>query len=101
MTETAKQRYIEMTSEDVKRKLDQTPNWKSPGLDGIQGYWLKNFSSLHERIAAQLDECVTTADIPEWMVESRTTLIMKDPRKSTLSIPLNHTLKLVPRNLSW
>ena len=81
LTETPKQEDIEITSEDVKQKLSQTPNWKSPGLDGIQGYWLKNYTSLHERIATQLNECVTTGDIPEWMVESRTTLIMKDPRK--------------------
>ena len=34
------------------------PNWKSPGPDLVQGFWLKNFSSLHERIRLQLKECL-------------------------------------------
>ena len=31
------------------------PNWKAPGKDGVQGYCLKNFTSLHSRIAVQLN----------------------------------------------
>ena len=31
------------------------PNWKSPGPDGVHGYWIKNLSNLHNSIALQLD----------------------------------------------
>ena len=44
----------------MKRKTNKQarkmPNWKSPGKDGGQGYWIKNITSLHERIAQQLDD---------------------------------------------
>ena len=35
----------------VKKPLRKVPNWKAPGPDQVHGYWLKNFSSFHERIA--------------------------------------------------
>ena len=57
------------------------PNWKSPGLDGIQGYWLKRFTSLHEMIAQELNQCLVTGKVPAWMVEGRTVSIQKDPNK--------------------
>ena len=41
-----------------KKQLRKVPNWKAPGPDQVHGYWLKNFSSLHERIAQQLQECL-------------------------------------------
>ena len=31
-------------------------NWKAPGKDGVQGYWLKNLTLLHPHIAVQLDQ---------------------------------------------
>ena len=30
------------------------PNWKAPGRDSVYVYWLKNFASLHPRIALHL-----------------------------------------------
>ena len=38
------------TKESLKKILGRLPNWKSPGLDLVQGFWLKNFSSLHRRV---------------------------------------------------
>ena len=54
------------------------PNWKGPGPDGIQGYWLRSFTSIHEKIASSFDDCLRLYNIPEWLVEGRTVLIMKD-----------------------
>ena len=54
------------------------PNWKSPGLDYIQGFWLRKFSNLYHTIADILSNEVQSASIPEWIVESRTVLIQKD-----------------------
>ena len=59
------------------------PNWKGPGPDGIQGYWLKNFTSLHKCLAKVLDDCITTGNVPDWMVEGRTILLMKDSTKGS------------------
>ena len=38
----------------VKKQLRKVPNWIAPGSDQVNGYWLKNFSSIQERIAQQL-----------------------------------------------
>ena len=49
-----KQEKIDITTGSLKKILGRMPNWKSPGLDLVQGFWLKNFSSLHERVRLQL-----------------------------------------------
>ena len=41
-----KQEKVDKTKESLKKILDRMPNWKSP----VQGFWLKHFSSLHERV---------------------------------------------------
>lgn len=56
----------------------RTANWKSSGL---QGFWLKSFTSCTERIASQLQNCLTTNKIPERFTRGRTTLILKDKGK--------------------
>ena len=50
------------------------PNSKSPGPDLVQGYWLKNFSSLHERVRLQLKECLDSEFVPSWLTRGRTSL---------------------------
>ena len=52
-----KQEKIDITTGSLKKILGRMPNWKSPGPDLIQGFWLKNFSSFHERVRLQLKEC--------------------------------------------
>ncbi|XP_063595812.1 uncharacterized protein LOC134772704 [Penaeus indicus] len=73
---------MEITVEMVKTQSRKIPNWKAPGRDGVQGYWIKQLSSLHERIANQLNEIISGANrLPEWMVYGRTVLCQKDPAK--------------------
>ena len=45
-----KQEKININTGISKKNLGRMPNWKSPGPDLVQGLWLKNFSSLHERV---------------------------------------------------
>ena len=49
-----KQEKIDITTGSLKKILVRMPNWKSPGPDLVQGFWLKNFSSLRERVRLQL-----------------------------------------------
>ena len=49
---------IDITTGSWKKILGRMPNWKSPGPQLIQGFWLKNFSSWHERVRLQLKECL-------------------------------------------
>ena len=52
------QEKIDITTENLKKILGRMPNWKSPGPDLNQGFWLKNVSSLHERVRLQVKEYV-------------------------------------------
>ena len=45
---------VEISQEMVKIQGRKMLNWKAPGKDGAQGYWLKNLTLLHRRIAVQL-----------------------------------------------
>ena len=45
-----KQEKMDITTGILKKILGRMPNWKSPSPDFFQGFWLKNFSSLHERV---------------------------------------------------
>ena len=58
------------------------PNWKSPGPDLVQGFWLKNFSSLHERVRLELKECLDSGFVPSWLTRGRTSLLQKDKSKA-------------------
>ena len=61
------------------------PNWKSPGPDLIQGFWLKNFSSLHEKVRLQLKECLDSGFVPSWLTRGRTSLLQKDKSKGNVA----------------
>ena len=59
------------------------PDWKGAGPDKIQGFWLKSFTAVHEVLATVLNECLEVGDVPGWLVEGRTILVMKDSKKDT------------------
>ena len=50
-----KQNDINITTEMIKGQVQKILNWKSPGPDGAQGYWLKKLTTLYELIAKQMD----------------------------------------------
>ena len=67
--------------EKLRAMLRKIPNWKAPGTDKAQGFWLKNMKKLHQRMALQLQECLDGRGIPEWMTKGRTVLLIKDKAK--------------------
>ena len=78
-----KQNTVNNAKDDVKRKLKSMPDWKGAGPDKIQGFWLKSFTALHGVPAAALNECIEAGDVPGWLVEGRTILVMKDSKNGT------------------
>ena len=55
------------------------PNWKALGKDGVQGYWLKNLTSLHPHIALQLNQILDgERPLRDWMTFGKTVLCQKD-----------------------
>ena len=75
------QEEVKITKEKIKKRISKMPNWKAPGPDGVQGYWMKGFPSMHERMANQLNDCLNIGKVPLWMTEGYTVLIMKDEKK--------------------
>ena len=63
--------------------LKRISNWKAPGHDGIHGFWFKKFTSIHDRLALEINRRLQDAHVPEWMTKGKTTLIQKDPSKGT------------------
>ena len=67
----------------LKRTHKKILNSKTPGHDGIHGFWFKKFTSIHDRLALEMNRCLQGAHIPKWMTKGKTTLIQKDPSKGT------------------
>ena len=60
------------------------PDWKGARPDKIQGFWLKSFTAaVHEVLGTVLNECIEVRDVPRWLIEERTILVMKDSNKGT------------------
>ena len=54
-------------------------NWKTLGPDFVQGFWLKNMTNMQARLVDQLNACLMTGKVPQWMTKGRTLLFVKDP----------------------
>ena len=74
-----------MTKESLKNILGRMPNWKLPGPDLVQGFWIKNFSSLQGRVRSQLKECLDSGFVPSWLTRGRTALLQKDKSKGNIA----------------
>ena len=61
------------------------PNLKSPGPDLVQGFWLKQFSSLHGRVRSQLKECLDSSFVPSCLTKGRTALLQNDQSKGNIT----------------
>ena len=74
-----KQEKIDFTLGSLKKILGKMSNRKSPGPDLVQGFWLKKFSSLHERLKVQLTL------VPSWLTRAGTSLLKKDKNKGNVA----------------
>ena len=74
-------RKAEITEEKIKKILRKMPNWKAPGPDCAQGFWLKNFKSIQEGLRRNLLKCLENGNLPMWMTRGRTILMQKDKEK--------------------
>ena len=64
----------------VQISEEMIPNWKPPGPDGVQGFRLKHFTSLHKNLVWHLNACLER-ETPQWTTKRRTALIQKDKSK--------------------
>ena len=78
----ARQEDIVITAEMVTARSKKIPNWKAPGPDGVQGYWIKKLTALHEQKADHMNDLINKrVIILLWKTTGRTLLCQKKPRK--------------------
>ena len=75
------QEEVEITPEKIKKILRKIQNWKAPGPDCVQGFWLKNFKSIQEDLGRNLQKCLENGNVSMWMTKGRTILMQKDKEK--------------------
>ena len=76
------QQSIVIAIEDVKHKLASMANWKAPGPDSLQTYWIKKLPILHQRLAKNYNTLLRHPQtLPRWMTTGRTLLLRKDEGK--------------------
>ena len=67
-----------------KTTLKRISNWKTSGHDGIHGFWLKKFTSIHDRLALEINRCLQRAYVPEWMTKEKT----NNPKQLMTCLPM-------------
>ena len=75
---------VNIHPDGLKTTLKKLANWKSPGRDGIHGFWFLKFCSKHDRLATEINKCIHKTEIAEWMTKGKTTLIQKNSLKGTV-----------------
>ena len=75
--EAQKRKYTSIYSKIYTRKFS---NWKTPRHDGIHSFLFKKFTSIHDRLALEMNKCIQRTPVPGWMTNGRTTLIQKEPK---------------------
>ncbi len=73
------QEWGEISVDEISHQIRKSANWKSPGLDGIPNFWLKQLVSLHDDLAVALTGVINESDaIPGWLTEGITYLLTKN-----------------------
>ena len=67
----------------LKAVLKKVHNWKTPDFDSIHGFWFEILTSIHDRLATEMNKCIHQTEILELMTKTKTILIQKDPLKGT------------------
>jgi hypothetical protein len=63
---------------EIALYLLKAHNWKFPGNDQIQNYWLKAFPAIHRHIAKNFNAIIQEPDkAPDWLTTGITYLIPK------------------------
>lgn len=67
-----------ITKQDVQKAVKNTHNWKAPGPDRIQNFWIKKLHACHEPLARAYSRAIENPDtVPEYLTEGITYLLHK------------------------
>jgi hypothetical protein len=70
------QTEISITEIILKEALTSSQNWKAPGPDQIQNFWIKKFSATHKYLLKFYNSfLIMNSNIPQWMTTGVTYLL--------------------------
>ncbi|PNF13578.1 hypothetical protein B7P43_G19014 [Cryptotermes secundus] len=85
---TSDMKWMPIKTTEFTSVLAKTHNWKSPGSDQIQNYWLKAFPVTHSYIVEAFNKIIEKPQqMPEWLTTGITYLLPKS--KNTMD-PKNY-----------
>ena len=56
---------------NLKQQLGKLPNWKACGPDKVHGFWIKEFTNIHEKIITHFNKCLENGKTPECSVANK------------------------------
>lgn len=62
------------------RVLVKILNWKNPGTDNVQDFYLKNLTPLNVKLVVYLRDCLGSGVVHDWLTKVQTVLIQKKMR---------------------
>ena len=70
--------WKEITICEIQQGCKKLANWKAPGLDQVQNFWLKYLTALQPKLTELMNKTIKNqTELPTWMTKGRTTLIHK------------------------
>jgi hypothetical protein len=70
-----------ITTDQVSWLIAITLNWKAPGPDRINNFWIKRFTATHSYLAYHFNQFMEDAgSIPDFLVQGINTPITEKPR---------------------
>jgi len=80
-----------ITTEQVSRLITKTLNWKALGPNGINNFWIKQFTETHSYLAYHFNQFMEDArNIPDFLVQGITYLLQtsQDCKDSSKYMPI-------------
>ena len=74
-------RKVEINLDRLKATLNKCWTGKPQAKMAYTDVGLKKFTSVHDKLATEMNKCVQKTVLPEWMTKRKITLIQKDPLK--------------------
>ena len=70
--------WKDITEGEILTICRRLANWKSPGFDQVQKFWLKHLSSLHPLLVEPFNDIVKhLSKSPKWFTQGKTVLLHK------------------------
>ena len=91
---TGRKTQNENTDRFTQNNTKKRSNWKAPRHYGIHEFWIKKFTTIHDRIALKINRCLQGAHVLELMTKRKITLIKKKISSNEPPQTTNDTLSV-------